>query len=233
MNSLEIKAKRLDTDANQVRIVVAGRASYCYVLEPTPDDKDKPEGNKSYKTAVLIPKDAPKAVMAVLVQGIKDAIEIGIKKKWGGKRPSELDLPIKDGDKKAHDDPDKYAAYAGNHHFTAKRMEAHKRPRLKAHGKEVTESGIIESGDWCVFDINFYPFSNKNKGIACALNGITLIKEGERFGGGPSNDSIDSAANDLYGSMLSEGLSDNAADDLLSVFGGGDKSNDDLMSLLG
>jgi hypothetical protein len=233
MNPSEIKAKRIDTDANSVRIVVAGRASYCYVLEPTPDDKDKPDGTKSYKTAVLIPKNAPTEVTMVLTQGIKDAIEIGIRKKWGGKRPAELDLPIKDGDKKAREDAEKYGAYAGNRHFTSKRAERQGRPRLKAHGKDVDVAGVIESGDWCVFDINFYPFNNKNKGVACALNGVTLIKEGERFGGGPSKDAIDAAANDLYGSMLSEGVSSSDADDLFNSLSGGAKGNDDLMSLLG
>lgn len=235
MNPSEIKAQRIDTDNNSVRIVVAGRASYFFAREATLDDKDKPDGNKSYKTAILVPKAAPKPALAILIQGVKDAIEIGLRKKWGGKRPAELDLPIKDGDKKANEDEEKYGAYAGNFHFTAKRQLKDGPPRMKAHGKPVEGPGVIESGDWCVFDINFYPFSNKNKGVAVALNGVTLIKEGERFGGGPSDDAIDNAANGLYGDMLSAGMTNDAADDLLGALAGGGQAsaNDDLMSLLG
>lgn len=234
MEPHEIKAKRIDADGNNVRIVVAGRASYCYVFEPVLNDREKPDGPKSYMTTVLIPKDAPKEVWAILVQGLKDAIDIGIRKKWGGKKPPKLDLPINDGDIKAQADSEKYGAYAGCKHFTAKRVSEKGRPRLVAHGREVTAPGVIESGDWCVFDFNFYPFDKPmNKGVAVGLNGVTLIHEGERFGGGPSQDAIDAAALDLYGEVLTKGVGSADADDLLnSLSGGGKSTSDDLMDLL-
>jgi hypothetical protein len=53
-----------------------------------------------------------------------------------------------------------------------------------------------------VFDVNFYPYANRAKGVAVALNAITLIKQGERFGGGPSESSIDDEATGLYGESL-------------------------------
>jgi len=236
MKPQDIKAKRIDTPADQVRLVIAGRSSYFNCLEATLDDDDKQDGPKSYKSAVLVPKNAPVEAISVLIQGVKDAIEIGIRKKWNGSKPAKLQLPINNGDEKAKESAEKYDAYAGCWNFTAKRREKDGRPRLKAHGKEVTESGIIESGDWCVWDITLYPFANKKNGVAVALNGVTLIMEGERFSGGPSKDSIDDAANGLYGEMLGSGLPEDAADDLLSSLMNGQKQaadKDELMSLLG
>lgn len=230
MNPAKIKAKRLDTPKDQVRIAIAGRSSYFHGLAAQLDDQDKPEGSKSYKSAVLIPKSVPKSVIAIWLQGIKDAIEIGITKKWKGHKPADLNLPWRDGNEKALDDPEKYAAYENSFYFTAKKLERLGRPMLKANGEKVTEPGIIESGDWCIFDVNLYPYANKSKGIAVALNGVTLLQEGERFSGGPSEDSIDSVASDLYGEELSTG----DADDVLSSLMGGDaEENDPLMDLLG
>ena len=232
MNPKDIKAKRIDGN-NNIRVIIAGRSSYCFVFSPTPDDNEKPDGSKSYKTAILIPKDCPTEVKAILTQAVKDAIDLGIKTKWGGSRPAELDLPVKDGDKKAAENEEKYGAYKGNFHFTAKRQEDKGRPRLKAYGAPVDKAGVIESGDWCVFDIAFYPFNKKNKGIAASLNGVTLIKEGERFAGGPSADSIDNEANDLYGDLLAKPMANDDADDLLTGMTGGKKeTEDDLMDLL-
>jgi len=237
MNPQDIKAKRIDTDPNTVRVLIAGRASYFCGLEATLDDSDNPQSKKSFKSAVLIPKDAPKAALGILSLAVKDAIEIGIKKKWKGSKPPKLDLPIRDGNIKAQENADKYAAYENNFHFTAKRQEEKGRPVLKAYGKIVEAQGVIESGDWCVWDVNFYPYSNKKNGVAVALNGVTLIMEGERFAGGPSEDSITNEANDLYGEMLSKGLSDSVADDLLGDLmggsGAGKADEDPLMAMLG
>jgi hypothetical protein len=229
MNHADLKALRVDTEKNQVRVLVAGRASYFNGLVAVEDDPNKPGENMLYKTAILIPKDAPKALHAVLIQAVRDAVDIGIAKKWGGKRPQILQLPINDGDIKAQDDPDKYAEYAGNFHITAKKRGS--APIIKAYGKRVETAGVVESGDWLVFDINLYPFKNRKVGVAIGFNGATLIKEGERFGGGPSEDSIDNAAKELYGNVLSSKKGEDSLDDILGGMSG-NSDNDDLMSLL-
>ena len=219
MNTANLKAKRIETPATQVRIAIAGRASYFNGLKPVSDDQDKPDDLR-YKTSILIPKDAPRELLVVLTQAVKDAVALGIKKKWNGTKPANLQLPINNGDEKAQEDAEKYGAYAGCHYFTAKRLPDYGPPRMRAHRKDVTEPGIIESGDWCLFDITLYPFANKKKGVAVALNAVTLIQEGERFGGGPSSQSIDSEAESLYADVM--GVS-TEADDLMGM-GLGDDS---------
>lgn len=232
MQASEIKAKRIQTDKNQVRVILGGRATYAFLMEAQQDDPDNPDSNKSYKSGILFHKNCPTSVIKVIRQAITDAIKIGIEKKWGGKKPAILQLPLNDGDIKFEEDKDKYEAYKGMYNLNAKKLEKLGRPILKAHGQTVTEAGMIESGDWCAFDINFYPFANRAKGIAVALNGVTLIKEGERFGGGPSEDSIDKEAADLYAEVTQgDDPFKDEDDDLLSLVGGGDDVDDLLAGL--
>lgn len=215
MKSSRIKAQRISENKKGIRVALAGRASYFYCLQPQPDDIDVPDGPKSYKSAILFPKDSPKAAINVVLKAIKDCVVLGMETKWGGKKPANLQLPLNNGDEKAEEDEEKYGAYKGNYHMSAKKQERQGRPKLKANKKVVETEGIIESGDWCLFDVTFYPFANKKKGVAVALNAVTLIEEGERFAGGPSEDSIDEAADDLYGDVIGGEEADDLLDDML------------------
>jgi hypothetical protein len=229
MKPSDIKAMRVSTDPNQVRVIVGGRASYAHFLEAVANDEDNPDAGRSFQTGILIPKDAPKEVHTILQQAVKDAVELGKKKKWGGSQPAELKLPLRNGDLKFQEDKEKYAAYERMINFTAKKVESHGAPIVRANGNVVTEPGVVESGDWCAFDINFYAFKGKSKGIAVALNAVTLLEVGERFGGGPSLDSIASEVEALYGDLTT---SSNPSDDLFGsddVFGGL-SSDEDLFS---
>lgn len=216
MKPEEIKAKRVSSDSKGVRILIGGRASYAYLLNSVSDDVDDPNGAKrSYRTAILFPTNAPAQTLTIVREAITDCVKLGVNSKWGGKRPVQLQLPLNKGNDKFNDDPEKYAPYENMFYLSAKKAESMGRPILKAYGKAVTEPGVIESGDWCVFDITFYPFNNRAKGVAVGLNGVTLIREGERFGGGPSETSIDEQANDLYGDVLGtpDPFADSSEDD--------------------
>jgi hypothetical protein len=220
MKASQIRAKRLATGPKEVRIILGGQASYFKGLNAVAEDEEKPNV-KSFSSGVLWHKDAPKQVMQVVEKAIEDAIKIGIETKWNGHKPSDLKQPLRDGDDKYHEDKDKNANYKGMRHLTARKYESQGKPVLVANGQRVVESGVIESGDWCAFDLTFYPFANKSKGVAVVLNGCTLIEEGERFGGGPSEDSVISELGDLYDDILTsefggEEEDDIDADDLLA-----------------
>ena len=234
MEPNQIRAKRI-ADGTEIRVIFGGRASYSYLMEAVLDDEDKPEGRKTYRTGALIPVKAPAEVFGILRQAVADAVAVGVKKKWNGRKPTNLQLPLQQGNEKFDSDPEKYAAYKDMIYLTAKRVEKRGRPTLKAKGQPVTTSGVIESGDWCVFDVSFYPFDNKSKGVAVALNGVTLIEEGERFGQGPSESSIYSAADELYGDLLGALGSDDpygdSNDDPLADMGGESDDDDPLAGL--
>ena len=225
MEASKIRAKRVASDkANSIRILIGCRLTYAYLLAPVLNDSDDASKGSSFRTGVLISKKAPAEALSVLRQAVTDAVNVGVKTKWGGRKPADLQLPLNDGDKKYQEDPEKYAEFKGMINFTAKRREEDGRPVLKKNGQIVDSAGQIESGDWCVVDVSFYPFSNKKKGVAVGLNAVTLIEEGERFSGGPSQTSIDEEANSLYGDLLA-GLEDDP-------FGGAGQEDDPLAGLL-
>jgi len=227
MNPSQLRAKRIPGDKS-VNIVLAGRAFFFNGLEAILNDEDKPDDGKSYKSGIYLPKNAPKEVLTIVNQAVRDARTMGIKSRWNGTLPPQLKLPVRDGDQKYLMDKEKYAHYKGMFFMNSKRSEDKGRPILMAYGKPVETPGIIESGDWCLFDINFYPYNHKKggQGIGVGLNGVTLIVQGERFGGGPSATEIINRANDLYGDLIG-GMGTGPNDDLLSGIG---TEADDLLA---
>lgn len=193
--NIKLKAKRLDAGDKVVRLVVMGRGSFVNLIEATEFG-----GKWTYNSNILLPRDQyAKGAKAVIDQAIEDAKELG-KAKWGGRIPKSLDLPLRDGDDKYDDNPDIYDAYQGCDYLVAKKVKSQGRPNLMdKYGEPVTEEGILESGYWFAFDINFYAYKNESKGIAVGLNAVRLLKEDESFGGGPSRDSSNDAFNDAFG----------------------------------
>lgn len=212
---IPIKAKRIDTgDPKNVRLVIGGRLSFGNIVSPT-----EFEGKTFFSANILIPKAAvTKEVNAILKQAVNDAIDNGIKTKWGGNKPPRLDLPIRDGGERFATAPDTYDAYEHCYYLVAKKYSPTIGPVVMAYGKRVYDPDTVSSGDWCTFDINLYPFSKAgNKGVAVGLNGVTLIATDDRFSGAPSEESVSNAATDLYGEdMLDEtgGLGGKGVEDL-------------------
>lgn len=209
MQAHEIKATRVPSSGDTIRVLIGGRASYFAGIEPRANDQDNPDKGMSWQSGILIPKTVSKEVLGVLNQAVLDAVAVGITKKWNGYRPVDLGMPIRDGDEKFRANPEKYAEYAGMLYMTCKKQcelkgggrQAPPIFKYLSTGEPITTVGVIESGDWVVFDVNFYPFNNRSKGVAVGLNGGSFIKAGERFGGGPSGDSISEEAMKLYGEL--------------------------------
>lgn len=162
--------------------VIAGvvRFSYLHVWEPYAMDGAEKE---KYSACLLIPK-SDKKLVAQINKGIEAAKEVGKVKKWNGKIPSKLKLPLRDGDEdNDRDDESKYG-----HFYINANTDANKPPEIveKNNGKLVPISDRNEfySGCYGYASISFYPFeSNGNRGIACALNNLMKTKDGEPLGG--------------------------------------------------
>lgn len=155
--------------------VVTGevRFSYVNVFEPyAANPGDEPR----YSVSILIPKD-DKATLAKIDRAIKAAIEQGLPQ-WGGKKPANLKLPVRDGDVERPDDPD----YAG-HYFINARSKT-KPGIVDARLNEIINSEEFYSGCYGRASINFYPFNvSGNKGIAAGLNNLQKLRDGEYLGG--------------------------------------------------
>jgi hypothetical protein len=155
------------------------RLSYVKLWNPETDDTT---GRDKYSASIIIPK-SDKDVIA----RIKRAIEAAYKEgegtlKGNGKTvPSleKLKTPLRDGDEDRPDDE----AYADSYFVNA--TTYNDPPQIFGiDGNPLTDRKLIYSGCYARASVNFYAYNvNGNKGIACGLNGIQRIKDGEPLGG--------------------------------------------------
>lgn len=162
------KAKRTGTK------VVTGmvRLSYSHLHEPHSIDGNEPK----YSVSLIIPK-SDKVTLKAIQEAIEDAKEIG-KAKWNGKIPSNLKLPLRDGDDERPDDE----AYADSYFVNANSKKAPELVDLKGNKDLGTDE--IYSGCYARVSINFYAFAvSGNKGIAAGLGNVQKLDDGESLGG--------------------------------------------------
>lgn len=157
------------------------RLSYTYLFK-----KFNPDGGEQggkYMTNVLIPSGETETLNAIR-KAIAEAKAEGLKKKWGGKEPKKLDLPLRDGDDRDKD----IDTYAGQMYLNAK---CSSRPGIVDPRKNpIVDEDEVYSGIWAVVSVTFYPYdSNGNKGVACGLNNVMKVADGERLGGRSSVES--------------------------------------------
>ena len=169
--------------ANKVTIptkVITGvntRWSYANVWDP----KSIKGGAPKYIVSLIIPK-SDTATVAKIKAAIQAAYEEGQSKlKGNGKSVPALTVlktPLRDGDAERPDDE----AYADAYFVNANSGTA---PGIvDADRQPILDRSEVYSGVYGRASINFYAFnSNGNKGIACGLNNLQKIKDGEPLGG--------------------------------------------------
>lgn len=148
------------------------RFSYANVFEPKSINGSDPK----YSVSLIIPKE-DKAT----IDKIKAAIEVAKKEgisKLGGKIPANLKTPLRDGDIDRPDDP----AYANRYFVNANSTI---RPGIvDANLQPIIDSTEFYSGCYGRASIVFYAYNaNGNKGIACGLQNLQKLEDGEPLGG--------------------------------------------------
>ena len=174
------------TRVNNPMKVITGpdtRWSYANVWEA----KSIKGGTPKFSVSLIIPKTD-----TVTVQKIKAAIQAAYeegqaKLKGNGRSVPPLAAiknPLRDGDVERPDDP----AYANAYFVNANSATA---PGIvDADRNPVLTRSEVYSGVYGRASINFYAFnSNGNKGIACGLNNLQKIRDGEPLGGKASAES--------------------------------------------
>lgn len=161
--------------------VVTGvvRLSYAHIWEPASVEEG---GEKKYSAALIISKDDTETIKAInaAVEAAKEAGKV----KLGGKTTGKMKLPLRDGDEERPDDE----AYANSYFLNASSKT--KPGIVDKFAKPIMEQDMVYSGCHIRASINFYAFNTSgNKGIACGLNHIMFIKDGERLAGGASAES--------------------------------------------
>ena len=177
----------MSTNTNRVNNpmkVITGpdtRWSYANVWEP----KSINGGTPKYSVSLIIPKSDTRTV-AKIKAAIEAAYQEGQAKLKGNGRSvpplSAIKTPLRDGDIERPDDP----AYANAYFINANSATA---PGIvDADRNPVLTRSEVYSGVYGRASINLYAFnSNGNKGIACGLNNLQLIRPGEPLSGKPTS----------------------------------------------
>lgn len=149
------------------------RFSYVHIFEPTAIAEGQ---ERKYSVTLLIPK-SDKETIAKINKAIEAAKEQGLNK-WGGRIPANLKLPLRDGDEEKPDKPEFEGMYFVN--ATSKTQPG----IVDRNLQPILDSTEVYSGCWGRASITFYPFNvSGNKGIACGLNHIQKLHDGEFLGG--------------------------------------------------
>ena len=168
------------TEFNNPTKVITGvntRWSYANVWQP----KSINGGTPKYSVSLIIPKTDTDTVNKVKA-AIQAAYDEGESKlKGNGKSVPSLSViktPLRDGDLERPDDE----AYKNSYFINANSSTA---PGVvDANRQPIIDTSEVYSGVYGRASINFYAFnSNGNKGIACGLNNLQKIKDGDPLGG--------------------------------------------------
>ena len=131
-----------------------------------------------YSLCVLVPKKDTKTLKKIQA-AVKAAAEEGISTKFNGKKPSNMHMPLRDGDEeRAAEAPE----YKGMYFFNCK---SDRKPGIVDKDRnEILDPDEVYSGCWGRVSVNFYPYSvNGNKGVAVGLNNVQKLKDDQRLGG--------------------------------------------------
>lgn len=164
---------------NPTKVITGVNTRWSYVNAWEP--KSINGGVPKYSVSLIIPKSDTKTLEKIRA-AIQAAYEEGQSKLKGNGRSvpalSALKTPMRDGDAERPDDE----AYANSYFVNANSGTA---PGIvDADRNPILERSEVYSGVYGRASINFYAFnSNGNKGIACGLNNLQKIRDGEPLGG--------------------------------------------------
>ena len=160
-------------NVSPTKVVIPCRISFANIWEP----KSINGSEEKYSVSCIIPK-ADKKTLAKIEKAVEAAKQAGKEKKWSGKIPPNLKLPLRDGDIDRPDDE----AYANAMFINATSKDA---PQIVDRKVDpILDPMDCGSGDYCNVSVNFYAFNaNGNRGVAAGLGNIQLIKHGDRLAG--------------------------------------------------
>ena len=163
---------------NPTKVVTGKNTRFSYLIVNEP--KSINGGTPKYSVSLIIPKSDTVTVEKCKA-AIKAAYDEGQSKlKGNGKSVPALKMlktPLRDGDEERPDDP----AYADSY-FNAN--SATKPGVVDADCQPILDTSELYSGIYGRASINFYAFNtNGNRGIACGLNNLQKLRDGEPLGG--------------------------------------------------
>ena len=164
---------------NPMKVITGPKTRWSYVHVWAPNSINGQ--NPKYSVSLLIPKD-DKATVDKINKAMEAAYKEGASKLTGNGRTvppfAAIKTPLRDGDVEHPDDE----AYAGHYFINANNKTA---PGIvDADRNEILDKSEVYSGCYGRASITFYAYNAQgNKGIACALNNLQKIADGEPLGG--------------------------------------------------
>ena len=169
----------MSKNSNPMKVVTGVNTRWSYVNAW--EAKSINGGAPKFSVSLIIPKSDTKTV-AKIKAAIEAAYKEGEAKLKGNSRTvpalSTIKQPLRDGDTERPDDP----AYANSYFMNANSNTA---PGIvDADCQPILDRSEVYSGVYGRASVNFYAFnSNGNRGIACSLNNLQKIRDGEHLGG--------------------------------------------------
>lgn len=151
------------------------RVCYVHLFEPHAFEGQNEE---KYGCMVLVPKDDEKT-LAEIKRIQKAAVELGVKTKWGGKKPASLKTTLRDGDEEPPNDGEEFqGCYFMN-------LSSRTAPGIvDARGQRILDSTEVYSGCYCRVSVNAFPYKAMgNVGVSIGLNNVQKVRDGEPLGG--------------------------------------------------
>ena len=177
---------RISDKNNRQVITNELRLSYANLFEP----KSINGSDEKYSVSLVIPKE-DKETLELIQKAIENAKEEGKTSKFGGKVPVGLKMPLRDGDTERDDE-----VYKNSYFINANANASNPPGIVDKYGRKIEDSTEVYSGCYAKASITFYAFnSNGNKGIACGLNNIMKVRDGEPLSG--HTNALDDFANDF------------------------------------
>ena len=167
---------------NTATKVVTGKArlSYCNLFQPRAAE----EGQEAkYSCTILIPK-TDKATIQKIKAAIDAAKAAGVSTlaDASGKMPATVKSPVHDGDGEKPNGGE----YGDECHgcYVINASSKQKPGIVDRNLNAIIDSTEIYSGCYGKVSVNFYAFKAKgNKGIACGLNNVQKLEDGDYLGG--------------------------------------------------
>lgn len=168
-----------NVSANPTKVIIPCRISFANIWEPHSINGSE----EKYSVSCVIPK-SDKKTLAKIQKAVEAAKEDGKTRRWNGKIPPNLKLPLRDGDIDRPDDE----TYLDCFFLNATSKDA---PQIvDRRVKPITDPMMVYSGCYCNVSVNFYAFNaNGNRGVAAGLSNIQFVKDGERLSGKSSAES--------------------------------------------
>lgn len=154
------------------------RLSYANLLEPRAPQGG---GDPKYSATLLLPK-SDAATLQAIQTAIQAATQEGIAKRWNGRQPARIDIPIHDGDGARPNGEPFGDECKGCWVFTASSKQ---QPGIvDQRVQPILDSTKVYSGMYAFVEINFFPYSaNGKNGIGVGLNNIQKVADGEPLAG--------------------------------------------------